>query len=151
MNEQICSIELVSHQTIASLTALSIELWPECHYDKEKEQWEQLIHSPDNYCALAKINDAYVGFIHISIRHEYVEGTESSKTAYLEGIYVKPAFRKKQIATELLSSGEAWAKAKGLSQLASDTEIDNQISQLFHQQSGFEEVNRIVCFIKTID
>ena len=38
----------------------------------------------------------------------------------------------------------------GLTHLASDTEMDNQISQLFHQQAGFREVSRLVCFIKTI-
>ncbi len=150
MNEQTCSIELVSNQTVASLTTLSLELWPDCNYDEEKSQWEELIHAQDHYCALAKMNHEYVGFIHISIRYDYVEGAESNTTAYVEGIYVRSAYRKKQIATALLSSGEVWAKSKGLHQLASDTEVDNQISQLFHQQLGFTEVNRIVCFIKTI-
>jgi aminoglycoside 6'-N-acetyltransferase I len=150
MHEQTYSIELVSEQTVAALTILSLELWPDCDYDEEKNQWEQLMHSAKDYCALVKIDDAYVGFIHISIRYDHVEGAESNNTAYLEGIYVRPAYRKKQIATALLSSGEAWAVSKGLNQMASDTEIDNQISQLFHQQAGFREVSRLVCFIKTI-
>lgn len=150
MREQSCSIELVSDQTIRQLTTMSIELWPDCNYDEEKNEWQQLIHVKDHYCALAKLDGEYTGFIHISIRHDYIEGADSNPTAYLEAIYVKHAYRNKQIATALLSSGEAWARSKGMHQLASDTEIDNQISQLFHQQSGFREVNRIVCFIKTI-
>lgn len=150
MYEQTYSIELVSEQTVAALTTLSLELWPDCDYDEEKNQREKLMHSAKDYCALVKIDGAYVGFIHISIRYDHVEGADSNNTAYLEGIYVRPAYRKKQIATALLSSGETWASSMGLTQLASDTEIDNQISQLFHQQSGFREVSRLVCFIKTI-
>lgn len=147
MNDQIV---LLSDKTIDPLTALSLELWPECSYDEEKEQWQQLLHAADQYCALAKVNDIYVGFIHISIRYSYVEGADTDKTAYLEGIYVKPAYRNHQIATSLLKSGEAWARSKDITELGSDTEINNQISQLFHQQAGFKEVNRIVCYIKTI-
>ena len=147
MNHQIV---LLSDNTIDALTALSLELWPECDYDEEKEQWQQLMHAADQYCALAKVNDAYVGFIHISTRYEYVEGADTDKTAYLEGIYVKPIHRNQQIATLLLESGEAWARSKGLTELGSDTEIHNQISQLFHQQAGFKEVNRIVCYMKSI-
>ncbi|MBL0884152.1 MAG: GNAT family N-acetyltransferase [Chitinophagaceae bacterium] len=150
MHEQTCLIEVVTEQTVAAITTLSLELWPNSNYDEEKSQWEELMHAADNYCAVAKIHDEYVGFIHISIRYDYVEGTEADNTAYLEGIYVSPNYRKKQIATALLASGEAWAKAKGLNQLASDTEIENQISQLFHQQAGFTEVSRLVCFVKTI-
>ncbi len=147
MNHQIV---LLSDNTIDALTSLSLELWPECNYDEEKEQWRRLMHTADQYCALAKVNDAYVGFIHISTRNEYVEGADTDKTAYLEGIYVKPTYRNQQIATSLLESGEAWARSKGLTELGSDTEIDNQISQLFHQQAGFKEVNRIVCYMKSI-
>lgn len=147
MNAQ---IEILSDNTIEHLTTLSLELWPECDYDEEKEQWQKLMHQADQYCALVKVNDTYVGFIHISTRYEYVEGADADKIAYLEGIYVKPAYRNHQIATSLLKSGEAWATSKGLNELGSDTEIDNQISQLFHQQAGFKEVNRIVCYMKTI-
>ena len=48
---------------------------------------------------MVKIDDAYVGIIHISIRYDHVEGAESNNTAYLEGIYLRPAYRKKQIAS----------------------------------------------------
>ncbi|BFG70660.1 GNAT family N-acetyltransferase [Sediminibacterium sp. KACHI17] len=143
-------IQLLSDTTIDPIIELTLALWPECDYDEEKNQWKQFMYSPDHYCALAKVEHAYIGFIHISIRYDYVEGAESNKTAYLEGIYVKPDYRKNQIASALLSSGEKWAISNGLTEIASDTEINNQISQLFHQQAGFKEVNRLVCYIKKI-
>ena len=35
--------------------------------------------------------------------------------------------------------------------LASDSEISNSKSIQFHFRAGFEEVNRIVCFIKKLE
>jgi aminoglycoside 6'-N-acetyltransferase I len=99
-----------------------------------------------------RIHSPYIvaGFIHIVIRNDFVEGADSGKTAYLEGIFVKPAYKNKGIATLLFSHGEQWAKSSGLKQLASDTEIRNEISQRFHKKIEFDEVNRIVYFLKNI-
>lgn len=142
--------ESLNEANLYSLSEMTIELWPECNFNEEKLNWKQLISDNNHYVALAKINDSYVGFIHISIRHEYVEGADLEHTAYLEGIYIKSDFRKKGIARQLLANAEKWAKSRGLKQLASDTEITNLISQSFHEKTGFSEINRIVCFIKNI-
>ena len=70
--------------------------------------------------------------------------------AYMEGVFVEPAFRKQDIARSLAAVGEEWAKAKGCTEIASDAELDNTNSQLFHQKIGFEIVNQIVSFIKKV-
>lgn len=41
-------------------------------------------------------------FIFLSIRSDYVEGSTSNPTGYVEGIYVKPEYRKLGIAKQLL-------------------------------------------------
>lgn len=135
---------------LTSLTEMTIELWPECDFGEEKNNWNQLINDRNHFVQLAKLDAGYVGFVHASIRHEYVEGKDFDNLAYLEGIYTRSAYRNQGIAQQLLINTEKWAKSKGLNQIASDTEITNTISQDFHQRSGFSEVNRIVCFIKNI-
>lgn len=70
--------------------------------------------------------------------------------AYIEGIYVKPAYQKQGIAKELVKIAENWVKEKGFTQIASDTESGNLGSIDFHTKSGFTEVERIVCFIKNL-
>jgi aminoglycoside 6'-N-acetyltransferase I len=87
-----------------------------------------------------------VAFISLSLRHDYVEGTDSSPVGYLEGIYVKPDFRGHGIAAELVKFAKEWAISHGCSELASDCELDNEDSRLFHGKVGFEEANRIICF-----
>ncbi len=97
-----------------------------------------------------KLNNEYIGFINLSIRTDYVEGSNSSPVGFVEGIYVKPEYRNKGIAKKLIIKGEEWAKSKGCTQIGSDIEMDNDISYKFHQKVGFNEANRIICFIKDI-
>ena len=92
-----------------------------------------------------------VAFISLSLRHDYVEGRETSPVGYLEGIYVKPEHQNKGIARELVEFAKKWSVEKGCSQLASDCEIDNHISRKFHNKVGFEEANTIVCFIMDLN
>ena len=143
-------IEAISRQNLEPLTAHSLELWPECDFDEELHSWQNVLKSAEEICFLGKNDETFIGFIHLTIRTDYVEGAENDPTAYVEALFVKEEFRKIGIASKLLKKGEDWAKAKGLTQMASDTEIDNHRSIQFHNKAGFSEVNRIVCFIKNL-
>lgn len=144
------SIETISNQNLEPLTKLTLELWTECDFGEELENWKSVLNSTKEICYLAKNEDVYAGFIHLTIRNDYVEGALSTQTAYLEGIYVKDDFRKTGLARKLFKEGELWAKSKGLKQVASDTEMGNIFSIEFHHKVGFTETNRIVCFIKDL-
>ncbi len=143
-------IESISDQNLEQLTILSLELWSEIDFVEEKKSWRMVLNSENEICYLVKIENTYIGFIHIAIRQCYVEGAENFPVAYVEAVYIKDGFRNSGIASELIKMGELWTKSKGLSQMASDAEIDNKISIEFHKKVGFEEVNRVVCFIKDI-
>jgi aminoglycoside 6'-N-acetyltransferase I len=87
-----------------------------------------------------------IAFLSLSLRCDYVEGTDSSPVGYVEGIYVKPNFRERGIATELIAFAKDWAVSRGCAELASDCELDNEDSRLFHNKAGFKEANRLICF-----
>ena len=99
---------------------------------------------PNEY--LYMVDGEAVAFLSLSLRHDYVEGTDSSPVGYLEGIYVKPNYRGRGIAGELVEFAKEWAISQGCSELASDFELDNENSRLFHRKIGFDEVNKIICF-----
>ena len=99
---------------------------------------------------LAFEQERAVGFAQCQLRHDYVEGTDSSPVGYLEGIYVADGYRKQGIAKAHLKACENWAKTKGCSEFASDCELSNLQSLHFHLSMGFEEANRIVCFTKKL-
>jgi len=85
-------------------------------------------------------------FLSLSLRSDYVEGTTSCPVAYIEGLYVKPEYRRKGIAEKLVEHAKEWAREYGCAELASDCTIDNDGSQAFHKDVGFSEANRIVCY-----
>ena len=85
-------------------------------------------------------------FLSLSLRSDYVEGTTSCPVAYIEGWYVKPAFRRRGIAEKLVAHAKEWSAQFGCAELASDCTTDNDASQAFHKDVGFSEANRIVCY-----
>ena len=122
---------------------LCVALWS----DNTTDDMLKEFHSgelPNEY--LYMMGSEAVAFISLSLRHDYVEGTDSSPVGYWEGIYVKPDFRGGGIAGKLVDFAKEWSISKGCSELASDCELDNGDSRLFHGKIGFEEANRIICF-----
>jgi aminoglycoside 6'-N-acetyltransferase I len=75
-----------------------------------------------------------LGFAQCQLRHDYVEGTKTSPVAYLEGIFIKKEYRLKNLARDLLSNCEKWAIQNNCTEIASDCEIDNNISFEFHKK-----------------
>ena len=78
------------------------------------------------------------------------EGCESGPVAYLEGWYVDPDVRRRGIGAALIHAGESWARERGYRELASDALLDNAASHAAHQSLGFEEVERVVLFRKSL-
>jgi len=143
-------IEEISKHNLKELVLLMMELWPQSPFDEELQNCQDIMATEDQTCFLVNQQGEYIAFIQLALRYDYVEGTVTSPVAYIEGIYVKPRDRKSGIARELVELGEKWAKEKGCTQFASDTEIGNSQSIRFHKKVGFKEVNRLVSFLKDI-
>ena len=125
-------------------------LWPHHSEEEMAEDVAELLKKMDAACFLACDNNQPVAFAQCQLRHDYVEGTENSPVGYLEGIYVMDAYRERGIARELLTACEEWAKSMGCLEFASDCELGNDEGLRFHLRTGFEEANRIICFVKRI-
>ncbi len=95
--------------------------------------------------------DKVVGFINISVRNDYVEGCDSTGVGYIEGIYVCESYRRNQIAVHLIEHAIAFFKELGFTEIGSDTELSNEVSQFFHKAIGFKEVNKLVHYVMKID
>ncbi|MFK3780057.1 aminoglycoside 6'-N-acetyltransferase [Agrobacterium sp. NPDC089420] len=91
-----------------------------------------------------------IGFAEVSLRRDYVNGCDTSPVAFLEGIYVEEAFRKRGVAAALVAEVTRWAIGQGVSELASDADIKNVDSHRMHAALGFEETERVVYFRKIV-
>ena len=87
-------IEKLSAGNLGEMAAMAAVLFPESTTEEEKKYYGQLASKKGEDCFLAKMDGKFAGFIHLKLRHDYVEGAISSPVAYLEAVFVKPEFRK---------------------------------------------------------
>ncbi len=90
-----------------------------------------------------------LGFAEVGTR-AYAEGCETSPVAFLEGWYVEPEAQRKGVGRALMAAAEAWARGKGLREFGSDTWLHNEAGIEAHKALGFEETERLVCFLKRL-
>jgi aminoglycoside 6'-N-acetyltransferase I len=128
------------------------QLWPDCSRAHHLIEMAQFVATPDRlatFIATDSHNDP-IGIAEVSLRADHVNGTSSSPVGFLEGIYVDPANRRQGVARQLIAAAESWAKSRGCTEFASDTNPENVNSMAMHRSVGFEEADRVVFFRKTL-
>lgn len=145
-----CMVRKAEAAELDILSALACLLWPQHTVAEMKDDLAEVMTREDGAFFLAYDGETAIGFAQCQLRHDYVEGTDSTPVGYLEGIYVAEDCRKQGIARELLFVCERWAKGRGCREFASDCELDNVQSLRFHLNVGFREANRIICFTKPL-
>ena len=132
-------------------TDLALLLFPESSFDEELDLHKKILASKNEVGLLYQEGGRYVGYMNLSIRSDYVNGTDTSPVVFVEAIYVLPDCRHRGIGKEFIEYAERYAKHMGITQLASDCYIDNSLSERFHKSCGFIEKERVICFVKNIE
>ena len=143
----ICKATLSEARAVAEL---AVRMWTSHTAGELAEEFEGLLSRDDAAVFLLKTEGKTVGFAQCQLRHDYVEGTETSPVGYLEGVFVTPDHRKQGHARALVAACEDWARQQGCREFASDCELANTQSLAFHLASGFREAGRIICFTKNL-
>ncbi len=89
------------------------------------------------------------GFVEVGTRSR-AEACDTSPVGYLEGWYIEPDLRGQGLGAALLQAAEAWARDQGLTEMASDTWLDNDDGHRAHLALGYAEVERIICSRKQL-
>lgn len=132
--------------------AMRSDLWPDSRDDHVQELKEYFSSTSIDILQcylLVDHQNGSVGFLELNIRN-FAEGSRSPQIPYIEAWYVSPIYRGKGYGRQLMQRAVTWAREKGFSELASDTNIDNTKSISLHKQLGFTETERIVCFLKNL-
>ena len=130
---------------------LALKLWSDESVEEMQISLTNILYSPREAGFLVKDdNGKAIGFMNLSLRYDYVPGATQSPVAYVEGIYVEDEYRKQGIGTKLIQFAQQWAIERGCMELASDALLDNTASYDFHTKVGFQEVERVVTFIKQV-
>lgn len=132
--------------------ALRQALWPDCSRSEHIAEMSSFLQNAARYVQfVAYVNNGEpCGFAEASVRTDYVNGTQASPVAFLEGIYVAPQYRRQGIAKELVAAVAHWAHSAGYRELASDALLGNALSHTVHQALGFVETERVVFYRRAI-
>lgn len=90
------------------------------------------------------------GFIEVGLRSSADGCNPSRPVGYVEGWYVAENRRQQGLGGALLRAAEVWARDQGCVEMASDTLIENRVSQRVHEALGFEVVDRCVTYRKAL-
>jgi len=125
-------------------------LWPD-HTEPEMlaEMDEILSNEEQPVFVAARASGGLGGFLEGGIR-KYADGCDTSPVGYIEGWYVDEDLRQKGIGSRLVEAMEDWARARGLTEMGSDTWLDNETSIAAHKRLGYVEMERLVHFAKKL-
>ena len=144
-------VRAVTSNDRAEWTRMRTALWPESPEDHPIEI-ARFLAKPDPSVAVFVAEDrngAICGLLEAGTR-PYAEGCLSSPVGYIEGWWVDPPYRRKGFGAALVRAAEAWARARGLEEMASDADLENELSHSAHRSLGYTETQRIVCFRKSL-
>lgn len=143
---------LATRDDIDAWLALRAVLWPDTVEADHVREIEHMLANADRFATFVceTPQGAVAGFAEAAIRHDYVNGCDTSPVAFVEGVMVDPAHRRMGAATALIVALGDWALAKGLTEMASDADFANIVSHALHGRLGFQETERVVYFRKRL-
>ena len=124
-------------------------VWPDVPDDYLDYDMDDVLSSDKNVVLFALIEGTPVGMIEAHLR-ESAEGCFSSPVGYIEAWFVDEKLRGTGVAGLLTQAAEDWAREKGCTDMASDTWLDNEASIRAHVKLGYDEVERLVHFVKKL-
>jgi aminoglycoside 6'-N-acetyltransferase I len=148
-------VRLAVPSDLEAVTELSAALWPEESVTQhEAHAASTLSGTPESTLPLvlivAEIEGRVVGFIEVGLR-SHSDGCDGRQpVGFIEGWYVRPQYQRHAVGRALMEEAEAWARSRGAREMASDTWLESESSQLAHTALGFEVVDRCVHFRKSL-
>ncbi len=131
-------------------------LWPKTPAEEHARELTQILEGKPVVTMpliilVAEAGDrTLAGFLEVDLR-SHADGCNPLRpVGYIEGWYVAENHRHKGIGRKLLAAAEDWARRQGCVEVASDTWVDNEVSQRVHEALGYEVVDRCVHYRKAL-
>src|SRR5258705_12716650 len=110
-------MRLASPENAADLSWLSLRraLWSGASELEHLREMADVLAR--GHCVLLAFDDdgSATGFVEVSKRNDYVNGTAGSPVGFLEGLYVAPSHRRQGVCRALVSAASTWVAAEGCS------------------------------------
>ena len=152
MDDNQITVRQLEKKDVSGWFRLRKILWDQSTEEEHRaEMFDIYEHTETQLVLVAENSDSQlIAFLEASIR-PFVEDCETDHVGYLEGWFVEPDFRQLGIGRKLVAAAENWASRRGCTEMASDSEIGNDLSLKAHQSLGYEETSRLVHLRKELD
>ena len=150
------SVRFARREDREQLARLRAALWPESSAEEHAEELSLILagRPPGRMPLVVLIAEAedgtLAGFLEAGLRLHADGCNEAHAVGYMEGWYVTKKFRRCGIGAELLRAAEDWARGQGCVEIASDAQIENEVSQRAHEALGFDIASRSVNYRKRL-
>ena len=130
-------------------------LWPDSPAEEHARELQPILEGTLSYPFplqnfVAEASGQLVGFLEVDLR-SHADGCDPTRpVGYIEGWYLDTDWRGQGIGRKLLAAAEDWARSHGCLEMASDTWIDNELSQRVHEAAGYTVVDRCVHYRKRL-
>jgi len=144
-------IRYATHSDQTEWLRMRSALWPDCPIEDHHSEMQEQLNDPAHNAVFVVERDTgkLGGFLEASLR-AYADGCHTSPVGYIEGWYVDKDLRQQGVGGLLVKAAEQWAIDRGCQEMASDCELDNDVSFRAHLALGYEEVDRTIQFRKTL-
>jgi aminoglycoside 6'-N-acetyltransferase I len=138
------------------LLAMRAELWPEGSLEEHASELDATLGTgmsgtlPGTTLVSQDEDGALTGFLEVGLR-SHADGCDTAQpVGFVEGWFVREAFRGRAVGKALMRAAEEWARGQGCREIASDTQVENEESQRAHAALGFQETDRCVYYRKDL-
>jgi len=129
---------------------MRLALWPDQPLQELTDEIAPMVATRDFAAFGARAPDGrWLGMVEIGAR-SVAEGCLTTPVGYIEALWVDASVRRQGVARRLVEAATAWSREQGYCELASDTNLDNGLSQEVHRKLGFTETERLVTFRKDL-
>ncbi len=140
----------VAPEDQAEWLRLRLALWPEDSVADHRAQMADVSAGPTQIAlVLCRADGKLGGFIEATI-HPRAIGCATHHVAYIEGWYVDADLRRQGWGARLMRAAESWGRSQGATEVASDTQLENDVSRRAHLALGYHEAGRLIHFAKRL-
>src|SRR5688572_25437553 len=130
------AVRVAVKEDLPAITRLSAQLGYPVGEDELGERLEALKRHPGQQLLLWEEDDEVVGWAHVS----ECLGINHPPRAEITAMVVDEKWRSRGVGGKLVNAVEAWAKARGLSQLRVRSQEKRSRAHAFYLNQGFEHV-----------